>query len=94
MSSKPFITAEDVSTFLFQKKPKAESTVPTIHFDLPTPLTPEQIAKSVSGNGGPWRSLQDVCRESIEEKQAKKLSDRFDQTPIPAAEFETEDWHL
>jgi hypothetical protein len=84
------ITLADVDAFLFQKKPKAEPTVPTIRFDVP-PLTDADIVKSVSGNGGPWRSLQDVYRESIEEKRAKRLSDRFDVTPIPTPEFESEE---
>jgi len=81
------IALEDIAAFLFQKKPKPEATVPTIRFDVP-PLTPEQIAKSVSGTGGPWRSLQDVYKESIEEKRAKRLSDRYDMTLIPQAEWE------
>lgn len=84
------ITLADVEAFLSQKKPKPEPTVPTLRFDLP-PLTDADIVKSVSGEGGPWRSLQDVYRESIEEKRAKKLSDLFDMTPIPPPDFESED---
>jgi len=89
------ITLAEVSEFLHigrKEKPKPE--VPTIRFDLPPPLTPEQIAKSVAGNGGPWRSLQDVYRESIEEKRAKRLADRYDMTLIPQAEWDPEDWHI
>lgn len=90
MSSKPLVTEADVAAFLFKKKDKPVPTVPTIGFDVP-PLTEADIVKSVSGTGGPWRSLQDVYRESIEEKRAKRLSDRYDTTPIPEPYFDSED---
>jgi hypothetical protein len=85
------ITLEEVAEFLHIRKEKPKPEVPTIHFDLPPPLTPEQIAKSISGNGGPWRSLQDVYRESIEDRWAKRLSDLYDMTVIPEPEWDPED---
>ena len=35
--------------------------------------------------------MSDVAAQSIEEKRAKRLADRFDMTPIPVPYFEPED---
>lgn len=97
MSSKPFITEADVSNFLIEqgqgRKPKEPANVPSIRFDVP-PLTTEAIVKSVSGTGGPWRSLTEVICESIEDRRAKKLSDLYDRTEIPQPEFETREFGI
>ena len=88
MSSKPFITEADVAAFLFQKKPKPESTVPTIRFDVP-PLTTEQIVNSVQNDKPVWRTLQALHEESIEDRRAKALERRHPTlTPIPQPEWE------
>lgn len=91
MSSEPFVTEADYDNFFSKKKPEP-ATVPTIRFDLP-PLTSEAIVKSVSGTGGPWRNLQDVYRESLEDQKAQALDRRYGMTPIPEPDgfFDTED---
>lgn len=93
---KLFITEADVAEFHAQKfgwgkvKPKP---VPTIGFDIPK-LTTEALVSAVQNDRPIWKLLSQTALEDEAAKQAKKLSDRYDMTAIPAPEFDKEDWHL
>jgi hypothetical protein len=85
-------TDEDLDRALgFTKRP--DKHVPEIRFDIPK-LTPDALVNAVQNDRPIWKLLSQAALEDEAAKQAKKLSDRYDQTPIPAPEFETEDWHL
>jgi hypothetical protein len=73
-----------------QPKPKADTHVPALRFDIPT-LTPEDIVKSVQSNKPLWRLLSQAAAEDEAAKRAKRISDRYDMTPIPQAEWEPND---
>jgi hypothetical protein len=66
---------------------------PKIHFHLP-PLGRKEIVENVMYNKGGWRTLEAVHRESIEERRAKKLSDLYEFTEIPSAEFDEREFGI
>jgi hypothetical protein len=74
-------------------KPKPAANLPTLRFDVPE-LTQEILVKSVQSGVGPWRTLEAIHRESIEEKRAKKLSDLYDRTEIPEPLFEEREFGI
>ena len=79
---------------VLDRKPKPKTdNVPTIYFHVPAVPTGEAFADAVASGKG-WKTLQQTVIEDEAARQARKLSERYDQTPIPEPEFETEEWHL
>lgn len=76
-----------------QSKPKPDENVPTIYFHTPPVPTGEAFADAVANNKG-WKTLQQTVIEDEAARQARKLSERYDMTPVPEPEFEVENWHL
>lgn len=72
------------------RQPKARRDVPTV----PPPIGPQEIFESVAHGRGEWKTLAQAASETAEGEKARKMSERYDLTPIPRPEFEEEDWHL
>ena len=62
-------------------------TVPTIRFDIP-PLTTQDIVDNVFHNKGGWTSLAQAAAETAEGIRQRRISEKYDMTPIPRPEFE------
>jgi len=69
-------------------KPKADSHV--LRFDIPK-LTPEALVNAVQNDKPIWKLLSQCAVEDEAAKRAKRISDRYDQTPIPEPEWEPND---